>query len=322
MAADTESRTTATPSAEVVVTQQAPIAGLVRCGAELVELSERFYRGMFVGCVIFVGMAACAALVLLPLRSSDATYTTVTVILTALLMAATPFAVWRADALYRVLRGREVTHLAIVLLAAALVIYPLRSELWWPSCALLMLLATLVSLRRALAYCLVVLVANLAAHVIAGDLGETPPVTIIGLWVGYVFWASAFCIFNDRLAAHVLCLNARPLPDRAPPKRVQVHQEPTPPPPSGTPSSHHDPPNTPARPAHGEIARLTARQLQVIALVADGLRYEEVAACLGISAGQVQRHMANAITRLGVRNANALTAVAVSDGLVPERDQP
>ena len=35
-------------------------------GAELVELSERFYRGIFVWVILFVGMAALAALVLLP----------------------------------------------------------------------------------------------------------------------------------------------------------------------------------------------------------------------------------------------------------------
>ncbi|MDQ3811753.1 MAG: hypothetical protein M3336_15840, partial [Chloroflexota bacterium] len=41
---------------------------LVRCGAELVGLSERFYGGVFIGGVVFVGLAALAALALLPLR--------------------------------------------------------------------------------------------------------------------------------------------------------------------------------------------------------------------------------------------------------------
>src|SRR5688572_20812367 len=96
---------------------------LIRCGAELVELAERFYRGMFVGCVAFVGMAGIAALALLPLRRSDASYATVTVALTAILVAATPVAVWRADLLYRLLRRRHAAHGVVVLLAAALVVY-------------------------------------------------------------------------------------------------------------------------------------------------------------------------------------------------------
>jgi DNA-binding CsgD family transcriptional regulator len=67
----------------------------------------------------------------------------------------------------------------------------------------------------------------------------------------------------------------------------------------------------------GAIDRLTARQLQVVALLADGLRYREVAACLSISARQVQRHVAQAAARLGVRGAYELVAIAVAEGMVP-----
>ena len=160
--------------------------GLVRCGAEIVELSERFYRGIFVGVVSFVGAAGVAALAFLPLRVSDAAYTTITVVATALLVASVPFALRHANALYRLLRRSEAVRLAVVLLAAGLVVHPLRSELWWPSCALVMLVSTLVPLRRALVYCLIVLLTNLAAHAIARDLADTPPATIIGLWIGYI----------------------------------------------------------------------------------------------------------------------------------------
>ena len=72
-----------------------------------------------------------------------------------------------------------------------------------------------------------------------------------------------------------------------------------------------------ALPVDGRLGRLTARQLQVLALLADGLRYREVAACLSISDGQVQRHVARAVARVGVSNAAELVAVAVSEGLVP-----
>jgi DNA-binding NarL/FixJ family response regulator len=80
-----------------------------------------------------------------------------------------------------------------------------------------------------------------------------------------------------------------------------------------------DAPATPAaESAAGGIRRLTARQTQVAALLADGLRHREVAACLSISERQVQRHIAEAVARLGLRNAYELAAVAVSAGLVPD----
>ena len=75
----------------------------------------------------------------------------------------------------------------------------------------------------------------------------------------------------------------------------------------------------PAAVADSALRGLTARQLQVVALLADGLRYEEIAACLAISERQVQRHVSDATIRLGLRNANHLTAVAASEGLVPPR---
>ena len=298
---------------------------IVRCGAELVELSERFYRGIFVGGLIFVGLAGVAALALLSLRDSTAGYRTGTVLLTAVLILVTPLAVWRAAVLYQLLRRSLAAQLAAVLLSAALVVYPLRSELWWPSCALLMLVASLVGLRRALGYCLIVLVANLAAHGVAGDLDDTPAVSIIGLWIGYVFWCSAFAVFTDRLAAHVLRLNS-PAPSRAEGTAIRVDADVTLASPEVTRkptsddrvASESGAPTSDAVLAGGvSTARLTARQLQVVALLADGLRYDEAAACLAITTRQVQRHVSNAIERLGVRNANELVAIAVAERIVP-----
>jgi len=297
----------------------------VRCGAELVELSERFYHGIFVGTIAFVGAAGVAALALLPLRVSDAGYTTITVVATMVLVAAVPFAVRNAHTLYLLLRRNEAARLALVLLGATLVVHPLRSELWWPSCALLMLVSTLVPLRQALAYCLIVLLANLAAHAVARDLDETPPTTIIGLWIGYIYWCSACAIFTDRFAAYVLQLNKPTSPPKLPPRRVHPSQpSATADPRTRVAKTAQTPPTEadgtdPDTPGDSAIGNLTARQLQVVALLADGRRYDEIAACLAISERQVQRHVSNATGRLGLRNANHLTAVAVAEGLVPAR---
>jgi DNA-binding CsgD family transcriptional regulator len=316
MGADTPRPTPERPALTPAATSR---RDLVHNGAELVELSERFYHGIFVAGLIFIGLAAAAALALLPLRDGSAGYLTSTVLLTGLLLATTPIAVRHAAALHRLLQRSFAAQSAMVLLSTALIVYPLRSELWWPSCAILMLTAILVGLRRVLGYCLVVLSANLIAHAIAGDLGDTPPVSIIGLWIGYVFWCSAFAIFPDRLAAHVLRLNvatAAPRNDVRPRHDADATLAPDAPP----ATSAGDPPDVaaaPSPPVTGRTTRLTARQLQVVALLADGLRYDEVAACLAITSRQVQRHVGNAVERLGVRNANELVAIAVAEGVVP-----
>jgi DNA-binding NarL/FixJ family response regulator len=61
---------------------------------------------------------------------------------------------------------------------------------------------------------------------------------------------------------------------------------------------------------------LTARQVQVLELLAGGLRYSEAGARLSISARQVQRHAAQAVERAGAVNLCQLVAVAIDEGLI------
>jgi DNA-binding CsgD family transcriptional regulator len=300
---------------------------LVRSGAELVALSERFYGGVFVGAIGFVGLAALAALVLLPVREfPSGALVVVAYLATGLLVAAALLAGFRAQPLYCALRRWPQLQLGLVIVAAALVASPqMSSELWWPSCAILMALALVTSLRRTLAYCLVVLGTNLAGHLVAADLGDTHAVTIIGLWIGYPLWLLAITILSDRLVSHVLRVNVAPAraAGREPPQRVPVSDpEPArPPAPRAAEvvvasAGNDEAPR--AAPSAVTTRRLTARQLQVVALLADGLRQREVAACLSISERQVQRHIADAVARLGLRSAYELAALAVSEGIVPD----
>ncbi|MDQ3850557.1 MAG: helix-turn-helix transcriptional regulator [Actinomycetota bacterium] len=205
-----------------------------------------------------------------------------------------------------------------------------------------MLLAILVPFRRVVAYCLAVLAVSFTSHAVAGDLVDMSAVSIIGLCIGYPFWSAAVCVCTDRLAAYLLRLNATTAPRRRRPRRVAAW---TPGPAHAEHTVHEDattnagPPASassarllagdvpPATTADDEMAamddrattdRLTARQLQVVALLADGLRYREVAACLSISARQVQRHVAQAAARLGVHGVYELAAIAVSEGIVPD----
>jgi DNA-binding CsgD family transcriptional regulator len=308
---------------------------LVRSGAELVELSERFYRGIFLGVVGFVGLSAVAALVLLPLRAGSSGPPILGLVLPGLMVAATPLAIWHRRALYLALRRHPRLELVAVVVSAALVsaVFPLHSQLWWPSCALLMLLGVIAPLQRVLGYCLIVLASNLLAHLLSGDLDHTPAVAIIGLWIGYPFWSCTVAAITGQMASQLLRLNTSAAARRLPPRRVAASV------PAHTDAAEHVQTNDhgaesdaadlvvpkaadntgprTARPT--TVQRLTARQLQVVALLADGLRYREVADCLGVTERQVQRHVAEAIERADARTAGALVALAVADGLVPRR---
>ena len=306
---------------------------LVR-GAELVALSERFNQSVFVGALGFIGVSMLAAAALLPMRDSavDGRPPLSAVAAAVVVLVLVGLALRHLGAVYRTLRRDPRLELLLVLVAALLlsVASPLRNELWWPACAILMLLATLAPTRRALAYCLAVLLANLTAHLVSGSINEISTVDIIGLWIGLPMWTAMATIIPDRLGSFILRMNATrtPPPATARHARASTTQEP-----AGERSTRRGQvarvaqldearPEGAASAATGVTSRLTARQLQVVALLADGLRYRDVAACLSISPGQVHRHVANAVTRAGARNINELVAIAVAEGVLPETAIP
>ena len=68
------------------------------------------------------------------------------------------------------------------------------------------------------------------------------------------------------------------------------------------------------------LEALTAREKEVVALVASGLSNEEIAVRLVISPHTAKTHVARAITKLGLRDRVQLVIVAFETGLVPGRD--
>jgi DNA-binding CsgD family transcriptional regulator len=161
-----------------------------------------------------------------------------------------------------------------------------------------------------------VLLANLAAHALAGDVTTAPPVAIIGLWIGLVFWTATFGLITDRLAAGLLRV-AVPAPGH---RLTRANAQTT----TASHDEGDDAPSTATTTAGDRVTTpppvgtgaLTARQLQVVTLLADGLRYREIAACLSISERQVQRHVGDAIRRLDVSSVGELVAVALAEGLI------
>ncbi len=61
---------------------------------------------------------------------------------------------------------------------------------------------------------------------------------------------------------------------------------------------------------------LTARELEVVKLIAEGHTSEEIAAQLVLSKKTVEHHRANILGKLGMRNRVDLTRYAIRRGLV------
>jgi DNA-binding NarL/FixJ family response regulator len=59
--------------------------------------------------------------------------------------------------------------------------------------------------------------------------------------------------------------------------------------------------------------RLTARQREIVGLIAGGATDKEIAAALGIRTATAQKHVANLLRRLGVRNRAAAVGLLLTD---------
>ena len=67
---------------------------------------------------------------------------------------------------------------------------------------------------------------------------------------------------------------------------------------------------------------LSPRELEVVKLIAEGLTSEEIAEQLFISKKTVDRHRANILEKLGMRNRVELTRYAIRRGLVEDVREP
>jgi DNA-binding NarL/FixJ family response regulator len=75
-------------------------------------------------------------------------------------------------------------------------------------------------------------------------------------------------------------------------------------------------PPRPARAANGNLAAITAREQEVLALVATGLSNSEIAASLCISEATAKTHVGHLLTKLGARDRVHLVILAYQAGIV------
>lgn len=71
-----------------------------------------------------------------------------------------------------------------------------------------------------------------------------------------------------------------------------------------------------ARGGHGEESPITAREEQILKLIAEGYSGKEIAAELVLSPKTVERHRANLLDKLGMRDRVELTRYAIRIGLI------
>ena len=72
--------------------------------------------------------------------------------------------------------------------------------------------------------------------------------------------------------------------------------------------------DTPRRGRTARTDRLTARQREIISLIAAGATDKEVGSALGIRTATAQKHVANLLRRLGVPNRAAAVGLLIKDG--------
>lgn len=74
--------------------------------------------------------------------------------------------------------------------------------------------------------------------------------------------------------------------------------------------------DAPKTPQHGADLQLTGRELEVLNLVVDGLRDQEIADRLGIALGTVRAHLTAVREKLGARSRVDVAVRALRGGIV------
>ena len=288
---------------------------MIRSGADLVYLAEELYLRLFKLSLVLTAVGAVLSALFGALASSRAS-SSLTDVLSVIGLAVAAAGLARPRQAYCWLRYSAQHQLVPAGLAAlAVLVNGPDSPTWWMALPLLWIVAVVSSTRLALAAAMLSALAYLVGTLIggevlihAGDTGVFPAaVALLADTLIARLVVETFARFTLRM--HQLEQTAA-----SPPLRV---------PNLATASSSHSHSQASAQPLFADTShpdrrsRLTARQLEVVVLVRDGLRQSEISLCLGISPRQVERHLHDARIRVGAATTSQLVVMLVTGGLVP-----
>lgn len=298
------------------VAEQEPALLPARLGAELVHLAEAFYARIFaVACMLVIagcGLALCFATL------DHGTPGATTVLFAAAAAAFAVAGLAYPHGVYRRLRSRSALQLAPAALGAlAVLLDGPESECWWIALPLLWIVATLSSTTLAIGAATATAIAWMAGTILGGQALITPgDLGVLPATVALPTYTLVGRVLIDGFAGLVLGRHHQLLETTQhtpPPLRVANLA-------SATPAT--GPPLAPSPTAAARrprpSSRLTARQLEVMLLLRDGLHQTEIAACLAISTRQVERLLAAARQRVGAATTTQLVAMLASGALTPQ----
>ncbi len=283
-------------------------------GTDLVYLTEELYLRLFILTLSLTAIGAVLSVCFGVLGSRGSV--PVTVGIAALALGIAGAGLRRPRRAYIWLRRSPLRQVSPAAFGAiAVLCNGPDSPSWWVALPLLWVIAAVSSTGLSVMAALVTAAAYLAGTALGGEVlvrhGDAeilaaavalPANILIGRLI-----AEVFARFTLRLHQ----LQRRP-PSPARPIRVTVA--------SSTRVAPNPPTPTPTHPitrARRGLMGLTARELEVLLLVSDGLIQAEIAPALGISTRQVERLLASARARTNSATTSQLVAKLVSEQVVP-----
>ncbi len=274
-----------------------------RGGLNLVRATERLYRSLFAGALVYCVVAAAWGLAEKPFNQlhTHNFWTEIFVGLAALALAL--LGLWQRGPLFELFRQQPIWILAVVAIGIGIMWADgdMDSSFYWFSLTGLALCAVVADTRWVFGYSLV-----LSAGLVVGLLGvhgyTTAQLSRAGLLDtfgeqlgGYLALGLLLALPFERLAGYVARIN------------ILIDDE------------HPEVSATNGRsgPRANVTAALSAREVEVTQLVAEGLSNEEIGRQLYLSPRTVQTHVASAMRKTATRSRTGLAVAAVKDGLLP-----
>jgi DNA-binding CsgD family transcriptional regulator len=270
-------------------------------GASLVRGTERLYRSFFTAALLYSVAAAAWGVAEQPFNELYARDFWSSVIVGIVAFGLGILALWQRSALFELFRLHPGWLLAVAAIGIGVMWADgdMDSAYFWYSLTVLALCAVVADIRWTVGYAVVLqcglVVGLLGVHGYSlSQLSQAGQLDTFGEQLaGYLGIGLVFAVPMEWLASYVA--------------HIKLHIA----------------DGEPVAAGRGEgrssqvVSALSAREVEVTALVADGMSNEEIAARLYLSPRTVQTHVANAMRKTTTRSRTELAVVALREGLLP-----